>query len=243
VEEKMRGHVRERGKGNWYAVLSTQDPQTGKRKVRFIRLESATGKREAQQALARIITELDSGTFVEPNKVTVAAFLVRWLAYIETQVQPRTVRFYAEQVANLTPALGRVPLSKLKPEHISDAYSAALAGGRRDGKPGGLSARSVHHMHRVLKQALGQAMKWGAVSRNVASLVKPPKVNRIEMKTLNLDQAAKVIELARSETIFVPILLGLLCGLRRGEICALRWRNIDLDSGQLSVVATLPMAR
>jgi integrase len=239
----MRGHVRERGKGNWYAVLSTQDPQTGKRKVRFIRLESATGKREAQQALARIITELDSGTFVEPNKVTVAAFLVRWLAYIETQVQPRTVRFYAEQVANLTPALGRVPLSKLKPEHISDAYSAALAGGRRDGKPGGLSARSVHHMHRVLKQALGQAMKWGAVSRNVASLVKPPKVNRIEMKTLNLDQAAKVIELARSETIFVPILLGLLCGLRRGEICALRWRNIDLDSGQLSVVATIEEAR
>jgi integrase len=227
VEEKMRGHVRERGKGNWYAVLSTQDPQTGKRKVRFIRLESATGKREAQQALARIITELDSGTFVEQNKVTVAAFLVRWLAYIETQVQPRTVRFYAEQVANLTPALGRVPLSKLKPEHISDAYSA----------------RSVHHMHRVLKQALGQAMKWGAVSRNVASLVKPPKVNRIEMKTLNLDQAAKVIELARSETIFVPILLGLLCGLRRGEICALRWRNIDLDSGQLSVVATIEEAR
>jgi integrase len=239
----MRGHVRERGKGNWYAVLSTREQQTGKRKVRFIRLESATGKREAQQALARIITELDSGTFVEPNKVTVAAFLARWLAYIETQVQPRTVRFYAEQVANLTPALGRVPLSRLKPEHISDAYSAALAGGRRDGKPGGLSARSVHHMHRVLKQALGQAMKWGAVSRNVASLVKPPKVNRIEMKTLNLDQAARVIELARSETIFVPILFGLLCGLRRGEICALRWRNIDLDSGQLSVVATIEEAR
>jgi integrase len=76
-----------------------------------------------------------------------------------------------------------------------------------------------------------------------ASLVKPTKVNRIEMKTLNLDQAAKVIELARSETIFVPILLGLLCGLRRGEICALRWRNIDLDSGQLSVVASIEEAR
>ena len=235
----MRGHVRERGKGNWYAVLSTRHQQTGKRKVRFIRLEGATGKREAQQHLARIVTEANSGTFVEPNKTTVAEFLVRWLAYIETQVQPRTVRFYAEQVANLTPALGRVPLSKLKPEHISDAYSAALAGGRRDGKPGGLSARSVHHMHRVLKQALGQAMKWGTVSRNVASLVKPPKVSRIEMQTLDVGQAARMIDLARGEAIFIPALLGVLCGLRRGEICALRWRNIDLDSGQLSVVASL----
>lgn len=94
-------------------------------------------------------------------------------------------------------------------------------------------------MHRVLKQALGQAVKWGTVNRNVASLVKPPKVSRIEMQTLDVGHAARMIDLARRETIFIPVLLGVLCGLRRGEICALRWRNIDLDSGQLSVVASL----
>ena len=239
----MRGHVRERGKGNWYAVLSTRDQQTGRRKVKFISLPDAKGKREAQQALARIVTELDAGTFIEANRTTVAEFLQRWIDHVQTQVQPRTIRFYAEQVANLTPALGRVPLSKLKPEHISDAYTAALAGGRRDGKPGGLSARSVHHMHRVLKQALGQAMKWGTISRNVASLVKPPKVTRIEMQTLDVNQAATMIELARGTPILIPVLLGVLCGLRRGEICALRWRNIDLDKGQLSVVASLEDVR
>src|SRR5215472_6162608 len=102
-EEIMRGHVRERGKGNWYAVLSVRDQQTGKRKVRFISLPDAKGKREAQQALARIVTELGAGTFVEPSKTTVAKFLQRWLDHIQTQVQPRTVRFYAEQVANLIP--------------------------------------------------------------------------------------------------------------------------------------------
>ena len=239
----MKGHIRERGKGNWYAVLSTRDPETGKRRVKFVSLPNCKGKREAQQALARIVTELDTGTFVEPNKTTVAEFLQRWLDHVQTQVQPRTVRFYAEQVANLIPALGRVPLSKLKPEQISAAYSAALAGGRRDGKPGGLSARSVHHMHRVLKQALGQAMKWGAVNRNVAALVDAPKVVRVEMRTLDVSQAVTIIELARGTPIFIPILLGLLCGLRRGEICALRWRNIDLDSGQLSVVASLEEVR
>ena len=68
----MKGHVRERGKGNWYAVLSTRDQQTGKRKVKFISLPDAGGKREAQQALAHILAELDSGTLVEPKKTTVA---------------------------------------------------------------------------------------------------------------------------------------------------------------------------
>jgi integrase len=98
-------------------------------------------------------------------------------------------------------------------------------------------------MHQVLKQALGQAMKWGTVSGNAASLVKPPKFSRVEMRTLDVSQAAAMIELARGEAIFIPVLLGVLCGLRRGEICALRWRNIDLDSGQLSVVASTEEAK
>jgi integrase len=238
----MKGHVRERGKGRWYAVLSVRDPQTGKRRVRFTRLPDAKGKREAQQALARIVTELDAGTFVEPSKVTLAEFLQRWLDHAQTQVQPHSHRAYAGKVANLIPALGGIPLSKLKPEHISDAYSKALAGGRLDGK-GGLSPQSVRFMHRVLKQALAQAVKWGTVGRNVASLVKPPKVPRIEMRTLDVDQTATMIGLARGSAIFVPILLGALCGLRRGEICALRWRNVDLGSGQLSVVASLEEVR
>jgi integrase len=233
----MKGHVRERGKGNWYAVISTHDQ--GRRKVRFIRLEGATGKREAQARLAGIITEISTGSFIEPNKTTLAEYLTRWLDHIKTQVQPRTHGGYIEKVAQLTPRLGSIPLSKLKPEHISAAYSAALASGRRDGKAGGLSARSVHHMHRVLSQALGQALRWGAVNRNVAELVDPPKCDRVEMKTLDVDQATAMIELARGEPIFIPMLLGVLCGLRRGEICAVRWRNIKLDTGQLSVVASI----
>jgi len=239
----MKGHIRERGKGNWYAVLSVRDPGTGKRKVKFHALPNCKGKREAQQALARIITEIDRGSFIEPNKTTVSEFLQRWLDHVKTQVQPRTHGGYTEKVAQLGPRLGSIPLSKLKPEQISAAYSAALAGGRRDGKSGGLSPRSVHHMHRVLVQALGQAMRWGAVHRNVAALVDPPKVDRIEMRTLDVDQATTMIELARGEPIFIPMLLGLLCGLRRGEICAVRWRNINLDTGQLSVVNSIEESR
>jgi hypothetical protein len=103
----MRGHVRERGKGNWYAVLSVRDPQTGKRKVRWRSLPGCRGKREAQQECARIVTEMSKGSYVEPGKTTLAQFLVRWLEQIKTQVSPRSYERYAEIVRNnIIPALG-----------------------------------------------------------------------------------------------------------------------------------------
>src|SRR6516165_5806157 len=173
----MRGHVRERGKGNWYAVLSMRT-ETGKRKVRFVSLPNCRGKREAQQECARIITEMRGGACVESDKTSLAQFLGRWLGQIKTQVSPRSYERYAEIARNnLVPALGNAQLMKLRPEHISDAYSKALSGGRRDGA-GGLSPRTVHHMHAILKQALKQACVWRAITHNPADLVKPPKVER-----------------------------------------------------------------
>jgi hypothetical protein len=141
-------------------VLSTREPQTGKRKVKFISLPDAKGKREAQQRLARIITEVDSGAYIEPDKTTVAQFLERWLAHMQTQVAPRTYGGYTEKIRNnLIPALGAIRLTKLRPEQISEAYSKALIGGRRDGG-GGLSTQTVRHMHGILKQALARACAW-----------------------------------------------------------------------------------
>jgi integrase len=233
----MKGHVRERGKGNWYAVLSVRDPQTGARKVKFVSLPDATGKREAQQALARIVTELDSGTFIEPDKTTVAVFLQRWLAHIKTQISAASFERYCELANIIIPALGAVQLTKLRPEHISGMYSKALEGGRRDGK-GGLSPRTVHQLHTMLKQALAQACIWRAIPYNPTGLVRPPQVRRKEMKTIDTETTARMLDAARQTSIYVPVLLGVLCGLRRGEICALRWRNVDLDAGQLAIVAS-----
>ena len=238
----MKGHVRERGKGNWYAVLSMRS-QTGRRKVKFISLPNCKGKRQAQEKCADIIRAMRNDTYVEPDKTHLAQFLERWLAHVKTQVSRRTYGRYAEIVHNnLVPALGAVGLTKLRPEQISEAYSEALTGGRRDGA-GGLSRQTVHHMHTILKQALKQACIWRAITRNPADLVKPPKLERNQMRTIDTDQTARMIEAARGATIFIPILLGVLCGLRRGEVVALRWRSVDLENGQLSVVASAEQSR
>src|SRR5262249_45670442 len=99
--------------------------------------------------------------------------------------------------------------------------------------------RTIRHMHTVLKQALKQACVWRAISHNPADLVKSPKPDRKEMRTMDTDATAKMIEAARGTPIFILVLLGVLCGLRRGEICDLRWRSVDLDAGRLSVVASV----
>ena len=98
-------------------------------------------------------------------------------------------------------------------------------------------------MHRVLREALEQAVKWNALTRNPAGLVKPPRVERKQMAVLDPAGTADIIEEARNYTFFIPIVLAVLCGVRRGEIAALRWRSLDLDAGQLSVVASIEQTR
>lgn len=233
----MKGHLRERppGSGNWYAVIDTCDPSTGKRKRKWHSLE-ATGKRQAQIECAGIISAIQGGTYLEPDKTTLAQFLTRWLGHIKANVSPRTHERYAEIAnKNLIPLIGAAILTKLKPVQISAAYGKALESGRRDGN-GGLSPRTVHHIHRVLKQALKQAVQWEMLHRNPADAVKPPKSEKHRMTTYDMPQTAALLDAVRGTRLFVPTMLAVLCGLRRGEVAALRWRSVDLANAQLAVV-------
>ena len=231
----MKGHVRERGDGNWYAVVDLRDSITGKRRRKWHSLQ-ASGKRQAQIECAQLIADLNGGTYMEPSKTTMAKYLERWLGHVKSQVSPRTYERYCEIVRkNFAPLIGGVVLSKLQPVQITDAYSKALDDGRRDGK-GGLSPSTVHHMHRVLKHALKQAVRWQLLTRNPAEAVDPPKVERQAMQTYDMSQTATLIEAMRETRLHIPTILAVLCGLRRGEIAALRWRNVDLVRAQLAVV-------
>lgn len=234
----MKGSIRERSPGHWAIILDQRDPSTGKRRRKWHSFKGT--KREAQIECSRLITSLSGGSYIEPNKVTVSAFLDRWLDHIKQHVSPKTHERYSGLVKqNITPALGAVILGKLKPAQISEAYTKALAGGRKDDKAGGLAPRTVGHMHRVLKQALGQAVRWEIIVRNPADAVDPPKVEWKPVQTYDLPQTVQVLAAVRGSTLHIPVVLAALCGLRRGETLALRWRNVDLNAGQLSVVESL----
>src|SRR5262249_40030505 len=137
----------------------------------------------------------------------------------------------------IAPLIGSVVLPKLQSARISSAYSKALTEGRRDGK-GGLSPRTVGHMHRVLRQSLQQAVRWQMLARNPADAVRPPKVERSKMRALDPAEAAALLDAMRSTRLFVPVLLAITTGMRRGEITALRWRSVNLADAQLAVLAS-----
>jgi len=235
----MKGHIRERSPGHWAIVIDIPDT-VGKRRRKWHSFKGT--KRQAQDECARLITALKQEIYVEPQKISVAAFLDQWLKHIQPNMSPRTFERYEELIRNnIMPLLGGTLLRKLQPIDVSQAYAKAFASGRRDGQ-GGLSGRTVHHMHRVLSQALRQAVRWKLlVSNPCADLAKKdrPKVERKPVATITAEETVKAIDAARERGLLIPFLLGTLCGLRRGEIVALRWKSVDLERGQLAVAAAI----
>jgi integrase len=235
----MKGHVRERpeGSGNWYAVLEMRDAVTGQRKRKWHSLD-AKGRRQAETECAGLISAMQNGTALNPVRATLREFLIHWLKYIETQVSPRTRQNYHELISFwIMPKLGHVPLAKLRPEQITLTYSDALTHGRKNGT--GLAPRSVRAMHRVLSQALKQAVTWNLVAKNPAALCKPPRVERKEMRVLDLAATAALAAFAEGGPLHMPILFFTLCGLRRGEVAAIRWNRLDLHAGRLAVTTSI----
>ena len=237
----MKGHIRERSPGHWAIVLDMRDPETGKRTRKWHSFKGT--KREAQIETSRLISAISGGAYIELAKITVAQFLDRWLEDVKTRVSPKTHERYGEIVRkNLNPLLGAVVLTKLRPMQISEAYAKALSGGRRDGK-GGLSHSTVRYMHVILKAAMGQAVRWQMLARNPVDAVDPPKIERSAMNTYDLAQTADLIDATRGTRMTITVILAVLCGLRRGEIAALRWRNINLDAAQLAVTESAEQTR
>ena len=118
-------------------------------------------------------------------------------------------------------------MNELQPKHLQAYYAEALAQGRKDWRSGfGLSATSVRGHHRILSEALSHAVKWGLAVRNVAQAVDPPRPERKEMQTLDLNGVHSFLE-AVQDTPYYPLFhLAVHTGLRRSELLGLRWKDV-----------------
>lgn len=222
----MKGHVVERSPGKWAIVIDIYD-EAGNRRRKWHTFHT-TSKRKAQEECARLVAELRGGVYIEPDRTTLTAYLDRWLEHVKPSVSPKTLERYSEIAKkSLGPLIGDVMLSKLKTERIDKALSEALRSGRRNGQ-GGLSPRTVHHMRRILIKALNQAVTWELLRSNPARATAPPKVERKPMLAYDAAQTAELLDAFRSTRMFPVVLLAVMCGLRRGEIAALRWRHVEL---------------
>jgi len=143
-------------------------------------------------------------------------------------LRPRTTQVYQRLVqGHICPSLGDIPLGSLRTEHIQSLVTEKMESGT--------GAATVILSLGVLHSALGQAHKWGMIDRNPASGVVKPRRRRKEMRTLSVEQARRLLDAAKATRHAVLLQLAVTTGLRQGEILALRWSDIDFDSGCLMV--------
>jgi len=217
-------------------------PITGKRRQRYKTVNGS--KKEAEKELRSLLSQVDNNTAVDPTKETVGEWLRRWL----TDYAPMncssgaTLERYEQLIEkHIIPSLGSVALQKLGSGAVQGLYASKLKDGRLNGK-GGISKRTVHHLHRCLSTSLKVAVSEGLIPTNPCDKAKTVKPEKADIQCLDDEQTETMLKAAgesRSPTIYPLVVLGVTSGMRRGEIAGLEWKDVDLDNGFLWVKKAL----
>lgn len=194
------------------------------------RARPGSGIQEAKAELALLRAKASSGD-ATAGTTTVGELLDRWLAHCESLGRsPTTMRGYRD-IANrvVRPELGKVRLGKLTAQQLDGLYAKLTAKGNK--------ATTVRRVHALIGASLHQAEKWSLVERNVARLASPPPVHRQRVEAPTPGQVHAIVTAAEAiePTLATALLLGALTGCRRGELCALRWSDLDTDAAILTV--------
>jgi integrase len=233
----MRGTKRERRKGVWEVrVYLGRDPISGK--PRQLSKTVHGGARAADEALRELLNK-QGPSRSDGIGVTVGQLLTSWLEECERlELSPTTLGTYRAQIeGTIRPALGKVPLTRLTAKNLDDLYRALKSRGR--------SPKTIRNYHAIISSALHQAQRWGWVRENVAEQAKPPRVSQRRVKAPAVEVVRQIVTTAeeRDPRLAPLLMLGALTGLRRGELCALRWTDVHLDSGELDVARSVVITK
>jgi integrase len=224
TEKKRRGsgQATKRKDGRWQASYVTN---SGKRLYFYGDTQAEANKKKRQAEM-----EDERGMLATGPDMLLCAYLENWL---ETAKKPPIVRvstydkykWYLKKYIN--PALGHIRLRALSPQHVQSFYSQKLEEG--------LSPGTVRNFHLLLHSAMKNAVKWNLVSRNVVALVTRPSEGHHEAQVLTIEQARNLIETAKQHKVWSLLVVALSTGMRRGELLALRWDDVDFQVGKLFV--------
>ena len=223
----MRGQIRKRGRSWAVIIYLGRDPQTAKKRRKWYTHRT---QREAEAHLNQLLVQMQAGAGVPPGRLRVGEFLDQWLREdVAGRLAPTTESIYTYAVRHhLAPFLGHIPISRLSAPSVQGRLNTMLAQG--------LSPATSHQVYRTLNAALNTAVRWGLLMRNPCTYVKPPRVDSRTPTIWDEEQVRLFLaEAKRSSPHYRLYLTILLAGIRPGETLALRWDNVGLALGTITV--------
>jgi integrase len=222
----MKGSLVNRN-GHYSVVLEDRDPVTGKRKQTWISVKG--NFKEASRQMTELVNSYNTGEYIKPHKTTLADYLTQWLKdYVKVNLSPRGAERYDSICQkHLIPKLGNIPLISLKAEQIQKHYTDCINAG--------LSPRTVKYHHTVLHKALETARRLGLLSRNASDNVDIPRAHPREMQVWDVDEITKFLDAAKDTIYYALFHTALYTGMRRSELLALCWDDIDSILSQVSI--------
>ena len=179
---------------------------------------------------------MNDGAYVETDRTSLNDFLDRWERdWVATNVSPKTGERYSQLIKlHVRPTLGAKPMQAIRAQDLNALYTSLHDR---------LAPRTVGHVHRLLHLVFGHATKWGNIKRNVVALVNAPKVPATEAPVLQLAEIPQMFDAVRDRSLYPIAVVALGTGMRRGELCALRWQDVNLDAATLRVERSLEQTR
>lgn len=225
------GSIRKRKDGLWEARYTIGRDAEGKLIRRSIYSKT---RAEVNKKLTKILNTINSGTFVEPTKMTVSDWMNTWLKeYKYPSVKLSTYSSYNHTFKYyIEPAIGHMLLKNLRPDHVQHMLN--------DLKKKDYSSRTIKYTNVVLRGALNQALINNLVVRNVCEAIQIPKGKvKKDIRVLSKEEQKTFLEAIKGEYYEVAFLLTLATGLRRGELLALTWENVNLKENTIKVTQTM----
>lgn len=236
------GHVRKRTTKSGittYQVIVEEESSfaNGKRKRYYKTIQC--GKKQAEKVMRDMIHELETRTFVKDNRITVRDFMHQWLEiYVKNQLSPTTVQHYIDQTEKyIIPQFGDTCLQQLKNIDIQKWIFSLQKASPRTGKP--LSPKTIKNIMLNLSAAMKKAVMLELIPKNPCDDLTLPKLEHYQPEVYSMEEVETLLQCARNTALYLPLMIEICLGLRRGELLALRWHHVNFQTGCLTVEENL----